>query len=545
MTHAIQSYLPENFSEIVSQILAQRVEGLKVDFKRELPLGVKGMDLGELIQDLCSIANTDDPQYFDDAGYLIIGRDRSGQPHPLPEKFDADKLSAALHNQLSKYVTPAINFHVVGPLDHPDGPVALIRIPPSLTQPHIPTREVGDAKANVVLVRAGDSKRLADATDYTRFLTKSLARENAPLRRELDQLQGVIQHQQTQIAELRGIHTPELASSAERLAVQLRSPATTLIREIRGEILRFNAARQKVILDGTVIPYSTLNVPSAAHLLDARSLQGLSDALSGLEAATQPLVELLGYMTQESRFRESHDPVLQAVVVGMAEMTQAMMYAGPSSETIIVNGQLFGALLAYPSVMLLFAAAVASCAFRQPTHLWPFTEVNRTVRRYTNLNGTFEYFPMNHTWFLRPALDWLVHLTDRSYVHSAATQRLRERMAQPDWLGQILPFSEQRRITAQADILVTIGYGVTSLQSDRTPDVISSEWMRYTDATQTLHEWMRTLTAQQVEDLTNREPQKLQEVMLRMDALTNKEAGLMPVHAAQSWGILSPNILAR
>ncbi|MHA0048362.1 AlbA family DNA-binding domain-containing protein [Deinococcus sp. PEB2-67] len=547
MTKSVHPYLPENLTEIVAQIIAQRTEGRKIDFKRQYPLELDRKALGEFIQDLCSFANTDDPQHYGDVGYIIIGRDRNGIAYPIPEAFDEDKASASLHNQLSKYILPAIDFHVKGPIPHADGPVIVISIPPSQQQPHVPLRDLGDATAGALLVRNGDTKAPATALDLHRMLAKQAARLTAPLQEEISQLRGTVASQQAQLAELRGTLAPELASGAERIAAGLRSPATILMREVGQEIARFRSAVEQVDISGTAIPYTTLSLPHSAALVRSEDLPGLKAAVEGLEEATRPLIELMGTLALEARYRPASDLVQEAAITAMDSIAQVTLFSAPASDTIQGNGIHYAGLRAYPALMVLFGSAVIASSVESPESFWPFTQANQTMRRYGLFGGASEYRLLNTFWEQRPALDELFHILDRREQLDwyPTVGRLKALMTRPDWLGAAVSYFDHRRLMTQAEVLVSVGYGVSSTLYNRTPGVLPSEWMRYTDAPAILMDWLLKLTPGRLSELTGQAPERLTLVMEQLDQLAQSTPSLMPVQAVMNWQSVAGQLLTK
>lgn len=119
------------------------------------------------------------------------------------------------------------------------------------------------------------------------------------------------------------------------------------------------------------------------------------------------------------------------------------------------------------------------------------------MRRYGLFNGASEYRLLNTFWEQRPALDVLFHVLDRreQLEWYPTVGRLKDLMVRPDWLGAAVSYFDHRRLMTQAEVLVSVGYGVSSVMYNRTPSVLPSAWMRYTDAPAILMDWLLLITA--------------------------------------------------
>ena len=284
------TYLPDDFEQQMNQAIEQQIEGPKLDFKRQMSTKLSGNDLAEFIKDTCAIANTDDPDHFGDAGLILIGVTRDGQFHPLGEDFDSDKLSATLNDQLKTYVAPPLNLRVAGPFTHPRGKYAVIVIPPSRQQPHMPVRAVGPVHPGQWWVRQGDSTAPAGPADYARVLGKHVDRVAAPLRAEIERHHGQMTNleqrlERLQASVLQQAGQPVADAPDLSLAAKIRHgyapPHLPLRQALHRDLLTFLEAFEGAF--STQEEESRLRDPAArcAKLLE-------------LETLTAPLAEGLG-----------------------------------------------------------------------------------------------------------------------------------------------------------------------------------------------------------------------------------------------------------
>lgn len=239
------TYLPDDLEATLNAAIDQGVEGSKLDFKREINL--KGEALGEFLVDILSIVNTDD-DYFDGAGYLIIGFDNERTFHGLPADFDRDKFSASLNQLLSTYVSPHVPVRVVHPLKYQEQIYAAIQIPPSIQQPHMMIRQAGRANPGDWWVRKGDTKAKAGPEDFVRVLGKQVVRHTHPLQTELNALQGLHTNLTARLDQLlmsQAVHAglPAIDAPGVSTAAKIRAEYGTrqgaVLQALNREVLTF------------------------------------------------------------------------------------------------------------------------------------------------------------------------------------------------------------------------------------------------------------------------------------------------------------------
>lgn len=265
-------------------------------------------------------------------------------------------MSANLHNTLSKYVSPPVNFTVAGPYQHPKGEYAVIRIPPSLDQPHMVIRESGAAKAGMWWVRRGDTKELAGPQDYVRVLRKAVARETAPLRERvtstqalLDNLEARLERLQTSTIERSGgsvADAPGLDVAA-KIRARYGSEDVALRQALHRELLQFLDAFDALFPDSTVEQVAQ----------DPEGWKGLAQQL---EQVTRPLGEALSAAILHAG-GELDDAVAASLRV-VAERTLTFPSYGRLHQSIEF-------LRAYPHALLLFAVYAASLQARRTAWL--------------------------------------------------------------------------------------------------------------------------------------------------------------------------------
>lgn len=429
-----QTYLPDGLVPLLARAIDEGVEGPKIDFKREIT--TKGDALGELLIDLCSIANTDDPEHYDDAGYLIIGFERDGTHHSLPTDFDPDKLSANLHNTLSKHVSPPVNFTVAGPFQHPKGEFAVIRIPPSLDQPHLVIRESGVAKTGMWWVRRGDTKELAGPQDYVRVLRKAVARETAPLRERVTSTQALLENLEARLERLQAsaiersggsvADAPDLDVAA-KIRARYGTEDTALRQALHRELLQFLGAFEALFPDREVEQV-------------ARDPERWRMLVEQLEQITRPLGEALGAAILHAE-GELDDAVAASLGV-VAERTLTFPSYGSLTDSIRY-------LRTYPHALLLFAVYAASLGARRTAWLRDLASTPITA-----------FHDKSHI------LDWtrsLVQINERFGQAfglrscAPAYQRMQDVVTEPGgWLTGGDPFTDTTELGLEVELLQSL-----------------------------------------------------------------------------------------
>lgn len=354
----------------MQQAIDQKVEGPKIDFKREVSL--KGEEFAELLKDLCSIVNTDDPDHYRGEGYLIIGVTRDGQFHLLPQDFDADKMSASLNDTLNKYLAPPLHVRVVGPFSHANGQYAVIQIPVSSDQPHMVIKETGSAKPNQWWVRVGDTKTLAGPQDYTRVLRKAVARETTPLHEALVSTRALLgnleqRFERLQAASVQQSGLPIADSSdldvAAKIRVQYGTPDVALKQALHREMLLF-------------LENFEAQFPDKSVQDEVNNWEPLKQKIEALELLTKPLGE--GLATAVLYGNGELDDVVGQVLVQVMEKTLTFPAYGSLNDTV-------RHLRAYPHILLMFTVFAAAVQAKRVA--WLKRYVNTESRHFLQ-NGS-------------------------------------------------------------------------------------------------------------------------------------------------------------
>lgn len=185
----------------VPDVLKARTENPKCDFKREVNLG--GEQFGELVKDLCALANTDDDRYGG-KGVLLLGVEDDGSVSGLPDTFHADEFSQQLTQRLKTLVSPPLRFEVHPPIQDPDGGErwsAIVIDPPDLL-PHLTIAQTGRVTAGQWFIRH-NTTTLAGPEEFAKLHRRLINLEIRPLQSGLDRVAADLSILREDVARLR------------------------------------------------------------------------------------------------------------------------------------------------------------------------------------------------------------------------------------------------------------------------------------------------------------------------------------------------------
>lgn len=424
---------------MMNQAIDQKVEGPKVDFKREILL--KGEDFAELLKDLCAIGNTDDAEHYRGEGFLIIGVERDGTVHGLPETFDADKLSASLNDTFNRYIAPPLHIRVAGPFQHDKGEYAVVQIPESFHQPHMIVKETGSARPGQWWVRSGDVNVPAGPQDYARVLSKALQREVTPLQGELAATRSLLSNLEQRLERLQvaGLQRTETAVAdapglplAAKIRAQYDTPDTALRQALHREWLTFLETFENEFADKSV----------EKEVLDWPLLK---DKILRLEDLTKPLGEALAAAVTVGH--GELDDVVGKILVWVMEKTLTFPQYGSLTKHI-------EDLRSYPQVLLTFTACAAAVQVKRTGWLRPYLKT--TSRHFLQNHGVNEMLDPTRT-----LVGWegiFQQLYNISSCAPAYQHVIDVVLGADGWLSGGDPFANDDLLIAQTELFQSLVY---------------------------------------------------------------------------------------
>lgn len=344
---SFKTYLPPDLERWMTLAIDQEVEGPKLDFKRELNL--KSEELANFLKDVCAIANTDDPDHFDNAGCLIVGVERNGTFHPLAASFNSDKESASINELLSKYVAPSLNVKVAGPFQHARGQYAVVYIPPSHDQPHMIIKETGSARPGDWWVRSGDVNVKAGPEHYARVLRKGVERTMAPLRDELSRAHHLITNLEQRLERLQ---TSQVRTTGAELADQ---PNLSVAAKIRAQYGTKDIPLRQAIYREMSLFFEKFEAqfPDASVEQQMLNWEPLKEKILTLEGITRPLGE--GMAAAVMHGEGALDDVVAHVLLEVTKKTLTFPHYRSLTDQI-------QHLRSYPQILLTLAVCGAAMA---------------------------------------------------------------------------------------------------------------------------------------------------------------------------------------
>lgn len=343
----------EELEALLRRVITQGPEGSKLDFKRTIDLDSNSAR-AELAKDVASIANTDDPQRFNDVGYIVLGAERGRIVGCPVLSSDSDKLQARMTDLLKNYLSPLPHFSLAVYSDPVAGAWGAIVIPPSMQQPHVHARDGGTAFArHDWFVRVNDTTDRAGSQDYTRLLEKAVRRQVQPLEAQMQRLaHQVAQRDAGSIESL-------LAAVGGHVAAQLSKPNDQAIAigggdissRIRGRLVRGDRAIEDALeaeamrLWAVVTERSDINPWSFGD----RSPMERRKTLVYLEEASAPLAMALATIARFDRSGRYTGSACRALSIIARQPSPSGAY---SDEMV--------ALRLYPLALCLYAVVTIS-----------------------------------------------------------------------------------------------------------------------------------------------------------------------------------------
>jgi len=163
-------------------------ETAKVDFKQELNIDT-ARDKGELLKDICAIANTHDPNYYN-YGFILIGvKQNEIIGSSFLEGGKVDDLQACIDELVKNYLVPFIKTHVM--IFESNGKIwGVIVIPPTRALPHVFIRDIDNKHRGDIYIRRGTTTERALPEDYARFFSMHLEEVKYEFRRQIDDIRS-------------------------------------------------------------------------------------------------------------------------------------------------------------------------------------------------------------------------------------------------------------------------------------------------------------------------------------------------------------------
>lgn len=161
-----------DYERIVRQLIAQKNEAPKVDFKRTVDPDSK-RDIAEIAKLSIAMANTDSDDQ-EDFGYIIFGASR-GELVGGVDWLALDSRCASFVRSVNNYIHPEAFLELKTFLDDDKGWFGTLLIKPSIRQmrPHVVAKEFSDRtpviRRNECFVRRGEAIELASRTDLERM----------------------------------------------------------------------------------------------------------------------------------------------------------------------------------------------------------------------------------------------------------------------------------------------------------------------------------------------------------------------------------------
>lgn len=464
----------EQIKKWIEEVIAQKRELPHMDFKREEASADK------LLKDITAMYNTPDSP-FDGYGYIVIGVHNDHSVHGLTERdrkshTNADKRENSLTEALAAHAIPIPPVRVVElTLDaYPEAPLHVIEVPTtSGVWSYIHT----DKADKGYFVRRGTQSKPPKPPEIEAYLQRLLFTKTEALQQELTALQAIALEQRRQLDHLIIQHAPREATNAQVLSAALNTPERTLLRSVRGEIA--NYLQKHEAIDYHL--YYALERQHDEYQMPKDKIEEVKHLLEHLEDLTRPLVELLGILAHDIKLPDKSSLLFKTLEQVLAEIGNAVAFTGPNPDTRALNPQISNAVRAYPAIMLLFASATLSVSGTPGRRWYVLERLFRHHRPFTSMSGHRTSIYLYSHWDLRPGLDYLVKLFDRTYPNGAASERMGALMRRVDWLGQYMPATESRRLVSNAEIIATLAYIGAALQQGVEPPFVSGAWMHYTD----------------------------------------------------------------
>lgn len=481
----------QQIKQWIADVVESRREERHLDFKI-------GASADDLLKDITAMHNTPDSP-FGGYGYIVVGVTNTHsvlglQPEERRKFATADKRENTLIQKLAHHTMPLPSIRVLElTLDsHTDAPLHVIEVQVSSG---IWSLIHTDRQENGYFVRRGSQSVPPKPFEVDAYYERLINGPRQVLEREFLILQTTVAEQRQRLEHLTAQRAPAELSNPQLIRQTFQSADTLLLRAVRSEVALYLEKSSAITMDGSSLFFSRLNRPSEAALLSEQDTRPLVIVLEQLENATRPLIELLGVLAHEVQ------PLLSGgehaswanFEVAIAELGNAVLFTGPPLHADKLSSPSLNAFEAYPAILLLYGAAVASVSLPAGKRWFVLEWVFKHVRLTTGINGIKANMALTSHWQLRPHLDHLIALTDVTHPICAAVERMRLLMLRPDWLGTVLPATEGKRLTRDAEVITSLMYLSSHLTQGKDPAFVPSAWMMYTNAREQFASTLRLL----------------------------------------------------
>lgn len=471
--------MPPTLNEIgqwISDVVRSKREEPHMDFKIEAKPD-------KLLKHITAMYNTPESP-FSRCGYIVIGVSNQHDVLGLkPEERNtyptADKRENALVQSLAEHTIPIPRIRVleINLDEFPDAQLHVIEVATTdgpWSYIHTDRQDRG------YFVRRGSQSQPPKPPEIDAYLQRLIFSQIEGMRREFTVLQATASEQRRQLDHLVMHQSPEQATNAQLLRTAFSTPERTLLRTVRSEVTQYLGRQGQ--LDLSHFPYFGLDRMHDDEQFTSEQRQALRGAVETLEEITRPLVELLGVLGHDFPLPTEDSPLRHALDQVLTELGDAVLFTGPGPDDAKLGSPTLPALRAYPALLLLFGAATVSVGTPMEPR-WPLlNHLFGHVRSTHGLNGRRVDVYLASHWAFLPRLDYLMLLTDRTHRRGSASERLRDVVQRPEWLGSVLPPTQGRQVTRQAEIVTSLTYTFKGLAAGGTPPFVPCAWMMYPTA---------------------------------------------------------------